>query len=990
MGKPSRRSPWAALSGAFAAILLVSTGITAVGPGSEAAAASPTVLDIPVSSSTNDAEESSSGSVSTNSSDLELVYDKSNQTVGIRFVGVGVPKGATVTAAWVQFQTDRATSGTTSLTIRGQAADAAPAFARTTRNISSRTRTAASVPWTPQSWGVSGERGAAQRTPDVKAVVQEIVSRSGWTQGNALALIITGTGMRAAESIDGARAPMLHLEYTMPEPSNVAPTVSAGSDVSVTLPNPAPLTGMASDDGLPGGALITNWSLVEGPGAVTFDDSSSVSTSAMFSAAGAHTLRLTADDGALSRSDDVVVTVVEPDTTPPSAPSGLSAAASGATRVDLSWNAADDNVGVIGYTVLRDGIEVGAPTAATFRDTLVVPETTYEYRVVAHDAAGFSSAPSEPASATTPAAPEAVTFAAAGDHGANATTEASLAVLDGSGSEFYLALGDLSYEETPTEAAWCQFVTTQLPTLGPTFPFQLVAGNHEEQGDLSYITNYTPCLPDRMSSTPGPTTGYPVEYRFDYPAASPLVRVITIAPGLTIENESFSYASGDLHYQWLASSIDDARGMGIPWVIVAMHKVCYSSGNHGCSLSSALLNLLVDRKVDLVLQGHEHHYERLKQLARNPATCPTMSTASYDADCVVDDGWDGVYPKGAGTVFIISGTNGRSTYAINPADPHYPYIARSDASSHGILRYTLTPERLDASFLASTGTFTDSFSIVPSGSNQPPNVRVGSDLAVVRPNLAGLSGTVTDDGLPAPPGATSASWSMASGPGTVTFADPTALSTSASFSAPGTYVLRLTASDTVLSGWDELMVVVNDEAGPPTAVEVPVVQSSDDAEESSTGNISLSSSDLELVQESSTQKVGVRFGNLPIPQGATVTAAWVQFETDETKSGATALTIRGQAADNAVTFQNVTGNVSSRPTTSASVNWTPVPWTVLRERGASQRTPDLSAVIQAIVSRPGWNLGNALALIVTGTGLRTAGAVDNGTAPVLHVEYRVG
>ena len=60
---------------------------------------------------------------------------------------------------------------------------------------------------------------------------------------------------------------------------------------------------------------------------------------------------------------------------------------------------------MIGYTVLRDGIEVGAPTAATFRDTLVVPETTYEYRVVAHDAAGFSSAPSEPASATTPACP---------------------------------------------------------------------------------------------------------------------------------------------------------------------------------------------------------------------------------------------------------------------------------------------------------------------------------------------------------------------------------------------------------------------------------------------------------------------------------------------------------------------------------------------------------------------------------------------------------
>ena len=163
-------------------------------------------------------------------------------------------------------------------------------------------------------------------------MAQEIVSRSGWTQGNALALIITGTGMRAAESIDGARAPMLHLEYTMPEPSNVAPTVSAGSDVSVAFPNPAPLTGMASDDGLPGGALVANLAVGRGPRGrhvrrlVVGLDIGDVR------AAGSTPSAFTADDEALSRSDDVVVTVVEPDTTPPSAPSGLSATPTEATR----------------------------------------------------------------------------------------------------------------------------------------------------------------------------------------------------------------------------------------------------------------------------------------------------------------------------------------------------------------------------------------------------------------------------------------------------------------------------------------------------------------------------------------------------------------------------------------------------------------------------------------------------------------------------------
>ena len=72
-------------------------------------------------------------------------------------------------------------------------------------------------------------------------------------------------------------------------------------------------------------------------------------------------------------------------------------------------------------------------------------------------------------------------------------------------------------------------------------------------------------------------------------------------------------------------------------------------------------------------------------------------------------------------------------------------------------------------------------------------------------------------------------------------------------------------------------------------------QSSDDAEQdASSGNMYLNSSDLELVNEpggADLQEVGLRFQNVSIPQGATITAAYLEFETDETNSNSTSLTI---------------------------------------------------------------------------------------------------
>ena len=93
--------------------------------------------------------------------------------------------------------------------------------------------------------------------------------------------------------------------------------------------------------------------------------------------------------------------------------------------------------------------------------------------------------------------------------------------------------------------------------------------------------------------------------------------------------------------------------------------------------------------------------------------------------------------------------------------------------------------------------------------NQAPVVNAGPDLTIALPATASLNGAVTDDGLPNPPGAVTVTWSKVSGPGSVTFTKSNAAVTTASFSVAGTYVVRLTASDSALSASDTAQVIVS-------------------------------------------------------------------------------------------------------------------------------------------------------------------------------------
>ncbi len=167
-------------------------------------------------------------------------------------------------------------------------------------------------------------------------------------------------------------------------------------------------------------------------------------------------------------------------------------------------------------------------------------------------------------------------------------------------------------------------------------------------------------------------------------------------------------------------------------------------------------------------------------------------------------------------------------------------------------------------------------------------------------------------------------------------------------------------------------------------VDVRVADISDDAEESG-GSVSTSINDLELGDK----LCGIRFQNITVPHGSTITNAYIEFAVRTSTRGTTNLTIDGEASDDASRFSSNPGQkVSDRTLTTpaVAVTWDNVTAWVA---GEQHQSPNLSSIVQEIVGGPGWSSGNSMAFIIGGVGERIAKArqFDAGLAPLLHIEY---
>ena len=193
---------------------------------------------------------------------------------------------------------------------------------------------------------------------------------------------------------------------------------------------------------------------------------------------------------------------------------------------------------------------------------------------------------------------------------------------------------------------------------------------------------------------------------------------------------------------------------------------------------------------------------------------------------------------------------------------------------------------------------------------------------------------------------------------------------------------------------------------PAVVVSMQVNDANDDLEEylpganqtQTVGYMDAGSSDLELGNEAAgnidPQLVGVRFRGLNVPPGALIKNAYLQFQVDNTSKNTdpTSIWITAQDESNPLTFDaNITYNISSRPTLNDSVYWG-IPagsWATTGEQGADQRSPDLAQLVQTLVNRPDWALGNSMVFLLSGTGLREAESFDGlpAGAPQLVIEY---
>lgn len=300
------------------------------------------------------------------------------------------------------------------------------------------------------------------------------------------------------------------------------------------------------------------------------------------------------------------------------------------------------------------------------------------------------------------------TFGVAGDIGWNESGAKSKVMLsalkaDLSNLSFFLAAGDLSYSTIAgTEPQWCSYVKSYV---GSSFPFQVLGADHEDNRSVTRIDKFAACLPDKMGST----GQYGKESYFDFPAGAPLARIISISPGMYLPTK-WEYKANDTHFQWTMKAIDGARAVGIPWVIVAAHLPCIStlSGTKSCPGQVDLFNALLVKKVDLIIHGDHHSYQRTNQLR-----CAILNAGIYFPECIVDR--DGAFVKGSGSVVAICGTGGRGLSKVDRNDGDNQYFATAMGSNTagfgwGYLRVTVTATTLTATTRLS-GTYSDSFSI---------------------------------------------------------------------------------------------------------------------------------------------------------------------------------------------------------------------------------------------------------------------------------------
>lgn len=165
-----------------------------------------------------------------------------------------------------------------------------------------------------------------------------------------------------------------------------------------------------------------------------------------------------------------------------------------------------------------------------------------------------------------------------------------------------------------------------------------------------------------------------------------------------------------------------------------------------------------------------------------------------------------------------------------------------------------------------------------------------------------------------------------------------------------------------------------------------IADGSNDAEELHDATMYMNSSDLEIGRDGGgLQLIGLRYVDVQLPPDASILDARLTMTVDEVHAEPTSATIYGSS--DTAPFAEIDANISSRPQTSARVEWTSIgPWTYV---DTQRRSPNLSSIVQELVNQHGSQADDSIVFVIEGDGKRTAKSFDGdpSSAPVLTITY---
>lgn len=339
------------------------------------------------------------------------------------------------------------------------------------------------------------------------------------------------------------------------------------------------------------------------------------------------------------------------------------------TTMTVTWRSTEQTgqvaygeTAAYGSVVTATSIAYGGTWLHEAELTGLSPGTTYHYRV----GSGTSVAPDRTFTTGPARSPRAsFRFAAYGDSRSDDAARARVrAAVQQRQPAFSVDSGDL-VDNGDTQSQWDQWFATMEPLIAST-PFVSIVGNHEVNSSRFYQQFALP----RREGTSDETYSSWVYGNVHF---------------LSLNTE-IAYGAGSPQYQWLEADL--ARAAADPrvrWIVAVFHRPPYSSGSHGSEwgVREAWSALFEKYGVDLVFNGHDHHYERSRAFANGVAQ-----------------------RDGGGVVYVVTGGAGAPLYGVTPSD-----FTAFSRSVHHFVELDVTPTTLSLEAIDDTGTVIDTLTL---------------------------------------------------------------------------------------------------------------------------------------------------------------------------------------------------------------------------------------------------------------------------------------